>query len=362
MPVVLVVSAVACLTSFGRVSANPLACQIVFQKSGSDTEFLWGHIIQARKFGSRIYLVDYQLHTVHVLNSDGEYIGQIAREGDGPGEVRNPTDVVLDHDGNVGVCEQMPAQIEWFDEDEVYVRTQHIRYGDETIVPILVGAMCDRDQVICQVMTQRFTQEVIDHMCIILPGDPEQQPFACTTNSRNLAEWDERAAYKIPKSCWTVAGDGSVAYVPERNTGRVGIWRDGENTFIDTGVKGQERPPERIEEIRGSFRSLGVQGNITVSKLSAAFSRLFYGDSDRLFARLGGQITIANDLFGDYIEIGSTTHGGFSLTGPHDDLEGKGFCFGDGTFLMVVDGDAEGGAAAGIDGESQIFFYRIVDE
>jgi hypothetical protein len=48
---------------------------------------------------------------VEVISPTGEHLRTLSREGDGPGEVRRPRDVVLLPDGNVGLLELFPAKL-----------------------------------------------------------------------------------------------------------------------------------------------------------------------------------------------------------------------------------------------------------
>ncbi len=58
-----------------------------------------------------VYLLDGQLHQVMIYSPDGEFIRTIGREGEGPGEFRQPGDMVIMPDGKVGVVQQMPGKI-----------------------------------------------------------------------------------------------------------------------------------------------------------------------------------------------------------------------------------------------------------
>jgi len=50
-----------------------------------------------------IYILDAQLCRVHVYSPDGDLLRSLFREGDGPGEVRDPRDMLLLPDGGVGL-------------------------------------------------------------------------------------------------------------------------------------------------------------------------------------------------------------------------------------------------------------------
>jgi len=58
-----------------------------------------------------IYLLDSQLSEVQVFSPTGEYLKTLSREGDGPGEVRNPNDLIFMPDGTLGLVQQFPGKI-----------------------------------------------------------------------------------------------------------------------------------------------------------------------------------------------------------------------------------------------------------
>jgi len=58
-----------------------------------------------------VYVTDLQLATVHVFGPDGTFLRDIGREGQGPGELRWPGDIVLMPDGCVGVALRFPGRI-----------------------------------------------------------------------------------------------------------------------------------------------------------------------------------------------------------------------------------------------------------
>lgn len=58
-----------------------------------------------------VYLLDTQLCHVVVVSPGGEVLRTIGREGDGPGEVRRPRDVLVLADGSIGLVELFPARI-----------------------------------------------------------------------------------------------------------------------------------------------------------------------------------------------------------------------------------------------------------
>ncbi len=62
-----------------------------------------------------IYVLDGQLCQVSVYSPRGELIRTLFREGDGPGEVRQPRDMVLMPDGRIGLVQEFPGKIVFVD-------------------------------------------------------------------------------------------------------------------------------------------------------------------------------------------------------------------------------------------------------
>ncbi|MCP4546463.1 MAG: hypothetical protein GY835_08375 [bacterium] len=74
-----------------------------------DEESMFGLItkVDTDKQGN-IYLLDPQMLTVHVYSSDGAFIGDIFRQGQGPGEIGFPRDMCMTPDGNITIIQPGP--------------------------------------------------------------------------------------------------------------------------------------------------------------------------------------------------------------------------------------------------------------
>lgn len=57
------------------------------------------------------YLLDSVMNTVYVISPRGEVLRQLGREGDGPGEFRNASELAFMPDGSLGVLMAMPGQV-----------------------------------------------------------------------------------------------------------------------------------------------------------------------------------------------------------------------------------------------------------
>ena len=79
-------------------------------------DLLFGMISQVREDGDgNLYVMDAQLSEVHVFSPGGEHLRTLFGEGDGPGEIRGPRDLVLLDDGRIGLVQEMPGKLVFVD-------------------------------------------------------------------------------------------------------------------------------------------------------------------------------------------------------------------------------------------------------
>jgi hypothetical protein len=77
-----------------------------------DSDLMFGLPVEAiADANGKVYLADQQLCQVFVFGPNGEFEGTLSREGEGPGEVNGPVDLVQFPDGNFGLAEFFPGKI-----------------------------------------------------------------------------------------------------------------------------------------------------------------------------------------------------------------------------------------------------------
>jgi hypothetical protein len=80
---------------------------------GGDDEDLFFGTIARTHLGpdGNLYILDGQLSQVHVISPDGEHLRTVSKEGDGPGEVRNPGDFFVAEDGSINILNGFPGKV-----------------------------------------------------------------------------------------------------------------------------------------------------------------------------------------------------------------------------------------------------------
>jgi len=84
----------------------------LWRVGGEDGDLIFGRITDViRHPDGHIYVLDNQLCEVTVISPDGEYVRTLGREGDGPGELRQPMALAFLSDDVLAVGMGFPGKI-----------------------------------------------------------------------------------------------------------------------------------------------------------------------------------------------------------------------------------------------------------
>lgn len=89
-----------------------LELEELWRRGGDDDEVLFGVVSQLVEDGDgNVYLLDGQLSEIQVFSPDGEFLRTVGREGEGPGEFRNASDMFLAPGNLLSVVQIFPGKI-----------------------------------------------------------------------------------------------------------------------------------------------------------------------------------------------------------------------------------------------------------
>ena len=84
----------------------------LWRVGGDDEEILFGVISQLlHDDDGNVYALDSQLSEIRVFSASGQLLRSIGREGEGPGEFRNGSDIYMGPGGILGVVQVFPGKI-----------------------------------------------------------------------------------------------------------------------------------------------------------------------------------------------------------------------------------------------------------
>jgi hypothetical protein len=98
----------------GAALAEPETAELteLWRAGGEDDEIFFGSVASIRTGpDGNIHLLDGQLSEVHIYTPEGEFLRTVFREGDGPGEIRQPNDMFVTADGTVCALTGFPGKI-----------------------------------------------------------------------------------------------------------------------------------------------------------------------------------------------------------------------------------------------------------
>ena len=231
----------------------------------SDEEF-FGVISQiATDASGNVYLLDQQLNEVKVFAADGSYVTTVGREGEGPGEFRNPADLTLLSNGNVAILQRMPGKIVLLTPagepagelptppgaDGGFMRFDQVRsVGDGVVLSATEMVRTDTGADI----TQRI-------LCASLGGDV-QATYIESHDTRNFANrvFDEKSSSF--RRIWDVTDDGRVYFAPEFDDYEIRVWRpDGTlDRVIQREYEPRTRSDEEMKRVSSRMSTFGPRG------------------------------------------------------------------------------------------------------
>ncbi len=105
---------------------QPLILHELWRVGGQDEDVIFGRITDlAMHPDGTLYVLDNQLCHVVVISATGEHLGELSRQGDGPGELRQPMGLVLLPDDKLGVGMGFPAKLVTLQRDGTPIGTHY---------------------------------------------------------------------------------------------------------------------------------------------------------------------------------------------------------------------------------------------
>jgi len=127
-----------------------LRLQEQWRAGGEGSDVLLGLVTEAQSdTEGNVYVLDRQLSQAHVFGPDGSLVRTLGREGDGPGELRFPTNLILLPDGRVGVSRVMPGSIVLLARDGTPAGMIHIgETGTSAPMQFLDEVLCEANRLV----------------------------------------------------------------------------------------------------------------------------------------------------------------------------------------------------------------------
>jgi hypothetical protein len=208
-----------------------IATTEIWRHGGDEDERLFGVVTKAiADPDGTIYLLDGQLSQVIAISSDGTLTGSVAREGDGPGEMRNPADLFLHPDGSLSVVQPFLGKLIQVDTDgtpagEIHVGGESAQGGFNILQrgSARAGRLVLGGIAISYSIDGSYTQRNFFTLCRPDGGEIATCFQIERTTHPSALELDEGQS-DFPFDRFAIGPDGRVYLAPERNVYRIAVY------------------------------------------------------------------------------------------------------------------------------------------
>lgn len=207
------------------------------------------------------YALDFQLNEVKVYDADGEFVTSFGREGEGPGEFRFPTGLMLLPDDRLGVIQAAPGRIVVFTRDGAPAGEYPIPTNDDGTPFVLVTGRGTGDEVYLILRKDKMDQATsrYEQQMRLARVDDEgtiKAEFCENTRALDFANSviDEKA-WDGWERRWALGPQGKVVANEDWGEYRVKVWNaDGTvDRVFGREYKKHSRTKEEIDELKELF-------------------------------------------------------------------------------------------------------------
>jgi len=196
----------------------------LWRRGGDDEEILLGFVITALDDeDGNVYLLDRQQSTVFVFSPTGEYLHNLSRQGEGPGETSLPTDMLWLPDGTLGLVQPLPGKIVKVDRagDPAGVIVLGGHEPEAGGIPFLAEARCRGGGIVCcgsqgVLAEEGFVQNRFLTVCDT-NGVELNQLLELRDKNPNRQKVCEADWYWVVEGRWCLGPDGSIYTAPRRD-------------------------------------------------------------------------------------------------------------------------------------------------
>jgi hypothetical protein len=280
------------------------ACEIVLKEiwrhGGEDSELFFGNVLQVIPAGQGgAYVLDSQLLKVFHLDAQGQLIGTLGGQGEGPGEITNVNSIMNLPDGNLGMGQVLPGVVACLQPDGTPAGKIHIHDREDagSTFVLFMDGWAQGENLLAIAMRWRMpgASTMVQDM-YLRSYDLQGQPLVDFLHKKtefNLADFvlTEKGYDFVWTRCGVLPG-GQAVFVPERDVYAIHVARpDGQ---LERIIKKEEEPwcrdAHQKEEARLSHAAVAshygreVRG-VVAEKTDPAVTALTVLEDGRLWVR-----------------------------------------------------------------------------
>ncbi len=161
-----------------------------------------------------VYALDSQLTEVRVYDADGNYLRTVGREGEGPGEFRNPNDMYLGLGDKIGVLQVFPGKVVQLSKDGDPLDNFRLPEVEGGGFQLVFNAMATRDRLVmagAQMAREGQEQMQVTYLKAFADDGTELVHFYDEARENRFGNMKyEESTFSNFQRRWTLGGDGRV--------------------------------------------------------------------------------------------------------------------------------------------------------
>jgi hypothetical protein len=235
-----------------------LRLQEQWRSGGEGSDILLGLVADVTgDVEGNVYVLDRQLNHVLVYGPSGNLARTLGREGDGPGEFRFPTSLLILPDGRVGVSRVMPGSIVLLGRDGTPAGTIHIGdSGTNGAMQFLDEVLCEGNQLVVSGRSLHRTADGVEREMYAGILDLNGKELARLIEKRGSdpivsRKYVERDEYWVSSGGMTAGRDGRVYLAQERDRYAISVFSpDGKlERVIEREIQPRKRTAEEKSQV-----------------------------------------------------------------------------------------------------------------
>ncbi len=245
-----------------------LELEELWRAGGEDSDMLFGVIIRVLTGeDGNIYMLDMQLSEVHVFSPDGEFLRTLSREGEGPGEVRSPSDMLFTPDGRIGLVQTMPGRVVLVHPDDTPGGTLQIGGSDPTqgAFSVLVTGSSRGGNMVLGGISMSFRPPGVSEQTYFLSSvsveGAELHRYVSKTHTLNFAElYMNEDEIDFVWERYALLDDGRVCVVPARDRYEIEVYNpDGSiDRVIERAYESRKRTADDKQEAKLLLKAIAA--------------------------------------------------------------------------------------------------------
>lgn len=240
-----------------------------------------------------VYLLDSQLNTVKIYGPTGEFIREIGREGEGPGEFRGAASMFFTADGHVGVLQVAPGKIVLLTKDGVPAGEHPLPEVEGQGFIILIGGQYQAGNLVLHGAQNAFVEGQFDQTRYLTALSPEgKETVRYHSEVRTIVMADAKLVDKEWDTFdrrWTVGSDGRVYACTSYDDYEIRVWNaDGTpDRVIHREYSHRKRTQEEIDvmtQLMGLFANQIPGATVDITDVTK--------DVDAFYVREDGSVWV----------------------------------------------------------------------